>query len=296
MSMSCPTAKPAIEPSIEKLLLSLSAKPLTPTKYVIDLATWLKQRETIESTMKAVGPRRRPLLLVEASCPICRTIFQREQYELRKRFAKNPNYSPVCCLSCATRQKNLLEGKRSVCACNNCGKEMWDNPQKNHACSDECRKEIHRKRGLKIRTVPERNCVICGAAYRPATNAYESKCCSMKCKNDLHAMEMKEANNPGWKGGISSGRAKNKVQRDFRLAKRHAQMMDADMCVACNSPDNLHGHHINHNPLDNRFVNLVTLCQSCHSLHHAMEKSNRKLVLFPWLSKYATMRESLSTT
>src|SRR5208282_827652 len=48
--------------------------------------------------------------------------------------------------------------------------------------------------------------------------------------------------------------------------------------------------HINEDKTDNRAENLITLCKSCHALHH-----RAKRMVFPWFADYAVAR-SLSMT
>lgn len=43
----------------------------------------------------------------------------------------------------------------------------------------------------------------------------------------------------------------------------------AYICACCHSRKQLHCHHINHDPLDNRLNNLMWLCATCHAQAHS---------------------------
>ena len=53
---------------------------------------------------------------------------------------------------------------------------------------------------------------------------------------------------------------------------------DGNSCYFCNSKVNLHVHHIDKNPKNNRKPNLVRVCRLCHSrLHSIMHKYEKNI-------------------
>jgi 5-methylcytosine-specific restriction endonuclease McrA len=57
---------------------------------------------------------------------------------------------------------------------------------------------------------------------------------------------------------------------------------DRHACVACKKTEKLIVHHVDHVPWHNESHNLITLCATCHAVHH-----KSKVSPFPWLKKLA---------
>ena len=60
---------------------------------------------------------------------------------------------------------------------------------------------------------------------------------------------------------------------------------DGHACVACGRTERLTIHHVDHSPKHNEAHNLITLCSTCHMVHH---KSNE--TPFPWLGRLVHAR------
>jgi 5-methylcytosine-specific restriction endonuclease McrA len=116
----------------------------------------------------------------------------------------------------------------------------------------------------------------------------------MKCRNVWQSGRMRGDGNNNWRDGISKSRYFPGSQPQFRLARDLAMKMDGGKCVVCNSAHNLHGHHINGNPADNRVENLATLCKRCHYVYHGAEREKPPRQLWPWLSEYAVKRQCMT--
>lgn len=68
------------------------------------------------------------------------------------------------------------------------------------------------------------------------------------------------------------------VKDDPTLAAHRwrAAKLRGDRCAECGRPEELHAHHIDRDPANNSPDNVVTLCASCHLLHHwRTDKKNR---------------------
>lgn len=100
---------------------------------------------------------------------------------------------------------------------------------------------------------------------------------------------------------IGSGNSRFKsgtsYARWFRLMRPLIFERDGHKCVACKAPDqpfpvvragatsmrtSLLVHHINEKPQDNRPQNLITLCKTCHAVHH-----KSAVTPWPWFASYA---------
>jgi hypothetical protein len=67
--------------------------------------------------------------------------------------------------------------------------------------------------------------------------------------------------NYNWKGGISD----TPYGKDFtNKLKRAIKKRDNYKCKICGNPNSLHVHHIDYNKQNNKQINLITLCKSCH--------------------------------
>lgn len=59
--------------------------------------------------------------------------------------------------------------------------------------------------------------------------------------------------------------------RDYYFIRPIVLLYYSNSCRMCGSTQNdLHVHHINHNTLNNNFINLVPLCPDCHKLTHKL--------------------------
>ena len=77
----------------------------------------------------------------------------------------------------------------------------------------------------------------------------------------------------------SCGNSKKEVTRDALhwRARKHR----AETCAECETRDDLHVHHIDRNPANNRPKNLLTLCSSCHLKLHWREDRAKRMASNP---------------
>jgi len=171
--------------------------------------------------------------------------------------------------------------------CKICGKEYW--AQLNQIkrgtkyCSKKCLGKANGKR-LTGKKAPwngdaakQMECKICGKAFE----FYESQngkgyCCSRKCADQWHAIQIKGANNPNWAGGLSyepygpefNKKQKEKIKlRDGYVCQLCFRRQDSDTnFLSCRTlwNEGLHIHHIDYDKKNNHSSNLVSLCRTCN--------------------------------
>ena len=125
----------------------------------------------------------------------------------------------------------------------------------------------HTGRGRKPKTCP-----TCSVVFQPKSS--RTVYCGATCANTAHSTRMLGTGNSNYKDGSS-------YSLWFSLARKLVLERDA-RCVACGATQNLHCHHIDHDPKNNRVENLVMLCGTCHIGHHKSVTTR-----LPWLSTYA---------
>jgi hypothetical protein len=79
-------------------------------------------------------------------------------------------------------------------------------------------------------------------------------------------LKMRGENGPAWNGGTSKGDYNDGFPP---FLKRKIKMRDNCLCQLCFVPtswEKLHVHHIDYNKYNNEEWNLITLCNTCHSL------------------------------
>ena len=90
---------------------------------------------------------------------------------------------------------------------------------------------------------------------------------------------MRGSGNSHYKTGTSYASWFREMRPIVRERDRHA-------CATCGKTDGkLIVHHIDHVPWHNEVMNLITLCETCHMVHH---KSN--VTPFPWLGRLTHVR------
>lgn len=60
----------------------------------------------------------------------------------------------------------------------------------------------------------------------------------------------------------------SKTHLKGKRARRKYRKSNCEQCGVSGAFTQLDTHHINHDPTDNRKVNLQTLCKQCHTQHH----------------------------
>ncbi|MFD3848165.1 HNH endonuclease [Streptomyces microflavus] len=153
-------------------------------------------------------------------------------------------------------------------------------------CTPGCKTANPAKRGT--RKLEEKACEQCGQMFRPRTS--RATYCSRDCSSLAHAWRMTGTGNSRFKHGDS-------YAAWFRAMRPLVLDRDKRRCVTCQAPETFikvvrkgkeqqrttfHVHHINEDVRDNRAENLVSLCGTCHAVHH---KSNT--TPWPWLAQYA---------
>ena len=120
-------------------------------------------------------------------------------------------------------------------------------------------------------------CSICGTEFqlKSSRTAY----CSRACANKAHSRRMRGPGNSHYKTGTS-------YANWFREMRPVILERDQYACAVCGKTEKLVVHHVDHIPKYNEAHNLITLCSTCHMVHH-----KSKVSPFPWRRKLARGRE-----
>lgn len=156
--------------------------------------------------------------------------------------------------------------KMVECKCDQCGKKLIRKPSeskyKNIFCDKKCR-ALWEKGQIKVDRKP---CKMCGKkTYIPPIRYKRSPSgicyCSRKCYN-MYRVKYKTSYN--WIGGHSKSRGD-----DWEKVKKQVKKRDKNRCVRCGKSNCiLHVHHMIPYRIQktNEFDNLITLCNSCHTV------------------------------
>jgi 5-methylcytosine-specific restriction endonuclease McrA len=225
---------------------------------------------------------------VALTCAWCGKGFERPLYE-HERALKRGMKDAYCCKVCAQAHHAIKNAK----ACGHCGKAMPGRRGERY-CSVECKIAA---RAAAKKTLPDRACLWCGTTFTP--KVAKAQHCSRTCADAAHSQRMKGKGNSNYKTGTS-------------YAKWYAEMRplimerDDHCCVVCQSKaqtevvtwkgqqvsrTTLTIHHINEDPADNAPENLVTLCKTCHAIHHKSAQTP-----WPWLGVYAQVKSQSMTS
>jgi len=138
-------------------------------------------------------------------------------------------------------------------------------------CSRACANRAHNeKRRNRVTT----SCSYCGAEIERQVsrlNYCTAHFCSLECKDKYHSDAMSGSGNPRWNGGHTDYRGS-----DWYSVQRAARERDGYVCRGCGMSNDdclkefggsLQVHHIvpYSATKDNGLVNLVSLCNRCHS-------------------------------
>jgi hypothetical protein len=222
---------------------------------------------------------RRQFFTASADCAHCGASFEMPRYELAKRRRRGGNV--YCSQPCARAGIAVTLTKAT---CQGCGAKMPQPWNGRRYCSDECR-AAH---GAVTRTLPDQVCTSCGVVFRPKTG--RTGYCSRECADSAHSARMTGPGNSHFVDGTS-------YADWFRKMRPLIIERDGGVCAACKTcppptrykrngvpaeRSSLLVHHINETPADNRPQNLITLCKTCHMIHH-----KSKATPFPWFAAYA---------
>lgn len=217
------------------------------------------------------------------ACDWCKAEFQRPLYliEKAKRLGRVANY---CSAKCSKAHHAVKNAPR----CAHCKNQMPGNTGRKF-CGRTCRKAA----------LPQRPTVNCGHCREPFVPvSHRSQFCGRACANKVHSARMVGVGNPHFSTGTSYAKL-------FREMRPLILERDGHACVACKAPaqsaelfwqdqfverSSLAIHHIDENPTNNKPENLVTLCTTCHVVHHKSAATP-----WPWFAGYAE-KASLSMT
>lgn len=264
--------------------LSRIVRQLGYSESPLSLAEWLRLRQTIRSSHPEAMSKRLNLPPAIVSCGFCRKIVEKQAFEIAKSEARGLTRF-YCSNECWGRAEN--ERRHGLRKCDQCGalapRGVRRGSSVNTYCSTECLKTAKKaERAKRLAARPWKTCAECEGAFQPvpALERYRKKrgqppaqFCGTKCASRAHARRMLAQKNPAYRHGLADTRKQPHAARAFREVRIEVLERDGSRCAICAADEKLHVHHINMNPLDNRWRNLITLCAKCHKRHHADAKS-----------------------
>lgn len=195
-----------------------------------------------------------------------------------------------CSIKCRSRYKSL--SNRIYKTCEYCGKEytvIACRTKRNHYCSFEC--YVMDKLGLtpleidRIKTVNPKwrggkklslICEYCGKRYETSPRRFlqGQRFCSQSCYIQSEI----------WNGGSSFDPYDENFNHKLKEAIRKRDNYECQICGAKENGKHLHIHHIDYDKKNSSPLNLITLCNSCHS----KTNSNRE----DWTSYFQTYQSN----
>jgi len=189
---------------------------------------------------QANGKNKKKIKQTNAICSICK-----KPYYTKPSHLLNSKYCSKECMGKSTEHNNLISIAKI-------GKEKFDILSKQKHYCKLCNKEIPIKyRGFKTNTFCSKECLSKGISGK---------------------------NNPLWEGGISFEPYGLAWTRKLRKTIRER---DNHTCQLCNKhkmqlKKNLFVHHIDYMKINNFTFNLISLCNSCHTLTNHKRKYFKK--------------------
>lgn len=227
---------------------------------------------------------------VDLVCTFCGAQFQRMRCEVKKQH-KRGHADVYCGLDCSRAHHAVKNSTAATCVI--CSKET---PKKRRNapkfCSPACR-----ELGKPAPKLLPRPCAVCTDTFQPKSS--RTTYCSKACADVAHSRRMVGAGNSHYKDGRSYALWFDKM-RPLILER------DGGRCHACEAKEvmiprvwrgrmvprsNLVIHHCDEDPRNNRPENLVTMCQTCHAVHHKSKQTP-----FPGLSAYAEQASASMTS
>ena len=220
------------------------------------------------------------------TCAWCGKDFDRALYQHEKALKRGIT-TAYCSRACSSAHHAVKNAKM----CAHCGKPM-PGKRNNRYCSPECRTLANPRKVLR-----DRACEWCEMPFHPVHS--KVRFCSRTCASAAHSVRMRGKGNSNYKTGTS-------------YAKWYAEMrpliFERDMyrCVVCQAEAQMETvtwkgqlidrttlvvHHIDDNPANNTPENLITLCKTCHAVHHKSAKTP-----WPWLDTYAQVKSQSMTS
>lgn len=177
-----------------------------------------------------------------------------------------------CCNLCALRKPRRGE----IIKCGTCGKEFYVQPcyiNKKKYCSRECAYKAKMKGEPLI-------CEVCGKEYYRSPSQVKlrgTKYCSKKCHGIAQSISQKGADNPSWRGGVSTENHCLRNSKQWKVWRDAVFARDNWTCQECGARSSkgnkvkLHPHHIKpfayYPELRFEVSNGITLCYDCHKKH-----------------------------
>lgn len=219
----------------------------------------------------------RSWLIVECRCGSRRAV---QKMDIRKAIRRGQwlYCSPACMAETFSGAQ-----KTRFCACG-----AYIPLSRRSTCSDVCAKAQ--------RSHPIRMCPQCSGAFRPKSS--RTMYCSRSCANLAHSRRMIGRGNSHFKTGTS-------YSHWFRSMRPLILQRDHMECVVCAASPTLTFaragktvqrsalviHHIDEDVRNNRPENLITLCLTCHTVHHKSKKTP-----YPWFANEAKKRSRSMTS
>lgn len=227
---------------------------------------------------------------VRLTCTWCGKEFERPLY-VHEKTLKRGGREAFCSRACLCASNNRKKAVAANRTCPHCGVLLV--ATRGRYCSAACKVAAAKKR----KELEDRICPWCGAKFSPATSRRQY--CSRACANAAHSVRMRGKGNSHFKTGTSYAKW---------FAEMRPLVLDRDghTCVVCRRPEqikvtlwrgqevdrsNLVIHHINEVPTDNTPQNLVTMCKTCHAVHHKSAQTP-----WPWLGVYAQAKSQSMTS
>ena len=161
-------------------------------------------------------------------------------------------------------------------------------------------------KGLFVKTgkrIP--NCIKCGASDSSIQivldGAYKGLC--VKCRRSAYYKDNKEKENAKCREYYHTQDGLLRMKERW-FGGNYMKRLDIDKhkCALCQSPDNLQIHHIDHSGIkskgsykksNNKLSNLITLCDTCHSIYHANLLQGNYSISYEMKDRMLTYQQTL---
>lgn len=179
---------------------------------------------------------------------------------------------------CSRECQGLFARKREIIQCFQCGKDIEFCPSQialyeKKFCSSRCygdwrSENLNRENNPRWRGGPPvRNCAICGKEIiiSVASSKFKENTCSKECRSKLFSRKYTLEGNPNWRGGSSFEPYSTDFNSELKLRIRERDKFTCQECGELENGKSLHVHHIDYDKLNCEEINLITLCEICHT-------------------------------
>lgn len=204
----------------------------------------------------------------QVNCSYCGKEFACEKY----RVEKSSN------VFCSQKCHGLFNRKREIVQCAQCGKKIELCPSQiaeyeKKFCSGRCYGDWRSKNLAGENCIfwkggpPIRNCAICGKEIQVGvTDAkFKENACSKECRSKLFSRKYSLEGNPNWRGGSSFEPYPIDFNSALKLRIRERDNFTCQECGELEDGKSLHVHHIDYDKMNCEEINLITLCEICHT-------------------------------